>query len=323
LLDFGFSIVWVCSKNADTDKLIKSFNKKINRSLDAGIIDEITHSKLLTNTIITSDLQQLKHCDLIIEAIPENFDLKKQLFPELERIAPDDCILASNSSSINPSDLSSSLSRKNRVIGLHFFYPVALKNIVEIIVPSGTAEDEIERVKQFLSRIKRDYLLLLENCSFILNKIFLDFQNVAFLIVSEEDMTFSQMDTLIKKYLFPAGVFDFCDGVGNDTMLASVQNYTRDYPDKDHYHKFTLELERLVKENKTGVKSGAGFYSYPLEAADNDLSLNEIIVERVVEILRSTLSSSIYRFSSLSGIAPAILNDAMKEYLGAEKDLLV
>jgi 3-hydroxybutyryl-CoA dehydrogenase len=321
LLDFGFSMVWVCSKDADTDKLIKSFNKKINRSLDAEIIDEITHSKLLTNTKITSDLQQLNHCDLIIEAIPEDIDSKRQLFLELEAITSDNCILASNSSSINPSEISSSLSFKNRVIGLHFFYPVALKNIVEIIISSNTSAEVIDAVKQFLSRINRDYLLLLENCSFILNKIYLDFQNEAFLIVSEEDMTFSQVDTLIKKYLLPVGVFDFCDSVGNDTMLASVRNYTRNYPDKDRYLKFTLELERLVKENKTGVKGGAGFYSYPLEANEENLSLNEIMNEKVIERLQITMTSSIKKFSAQSGINLNILNNAMKEYLGSERDL--
>jgi len=323
LLDFGFSIVWVCSKDADKDKIIKSFNKKIRRSLDAGIIDEITHSNLLTTTRITTDLHQLNHCYLIIEAIPEDIDLKRQLFIELEAITSGNCIFASNSSSINPSDLSTSVSGKNRVIGLHFFYPVALKNIVEIIIPLNTSVEVIEKVKQFLSRVNRDHLLLPETCSFILNKIFLDFQNEAYLIVSEENMAFSQMDTLIKKYLFPAGVFDFCDGVGNDTMLASVRNYTRNYPDRTHYMQFTQELERLVKENKTGVKSGAGFYSYPRDADKENLSVNDIIIKGVTERLQFAMTTSINRFSSLSGIAPAILNDAMKEYLGSEKELLV
>ena len=321
LLDFGFSMVWVCSKDADTDKIIRSFNRKIKRSLDVGIIDEITWSNLQANTKITTDLQQLKHCDLIIEAITEEADLKQKLFIELEAITSDNCILASNSSSVNPSDLSATLSRKNRVIGLHFFYPVALRNIVEIIISQDTSEEVIEKVKHFLSLINRDHLLLKENCSFILNKIFLDFQNEAFLIVSEEDMTFSQMDTLIRKYFFPAGVFDFCDSVGNDIMLTSVRNYTSDYPGKAHYMKFITELERLVKNNNYGVKSGAGFYTYPVEGNDDEL-LNDLNIERIIERLEFTLTSTIDRLSSQSGISGDILNHAMKEYLGSEKNFL-
>jgi 3-hydroxybutyryl-CoA dehydrogenase len=325
LLDFGFSLVWVCSKDADTDKINRSFNKKIKRLLDSGIIDETACSNLQANTIITGDLQPLKYCDLIIEAIPEDIDLKQRLFMELERVAPGDCIFASNSSSINPSDISTFLSSKNRVVGLHFFYPVALKDIVEFIISVGTSNEVIERVKQFLTLIKRNHLVLNEKDSFILNKIYLDFQNEAFLIVSEEDLTISQMDALIKKYLFPAGVFDFCDSVGNDIMLTSVRNYTRDYPNKDHYMKFTLELERLVHDNRSGVKSGAGFYSYPFEFDDDDYLLNNMkqeLIERIIQRILFTMRSSINKFSAQSGISSIILNNAMKEYLGSERDLL-
>ena len=325
LLDFGFSIVWVCSKEADTDKLIKSFNKKIKRSLDSGIIDETVYSNLQKNTRITTDLQQVNHCDLIIEAIPENIELKQQLFAVLEKTALEDCIFSSNSSSINPSELSLSLTVKNRVIGLHFFYPVALKNIVEFIIPANTSAGVIEQIRQFISGIKRDYLILKEKDSFILNKIYLDFQNEAFLIVSKENLSISRMDALIKKYLFPVGVFDFCDVVGNDIMLASVRNYTRDYPNKDHYMKFTFELERLVNENRLGMKSGAGFYSYPVEFDNDDLLLNVMkqeLMERVIERLQFTMNSAINRFATQSGISVAILNNAMKEYLGSESDLV-
>jgi 3-hydroxybutyryl-CoA dehydrogenase len=322
LMDFGFTLIWVCSNDTETNRIIKSFNKKIKRSLDAGSIDEITYSNLQMNTKITSELHQLKHCNLIIEAIPENIHLKRQLFAELERIAHVDCIFASNSSSINPSDISTYLSGKNRLIGLHFFYPVALKNIVEFIISVNTSKDVIKKGKEFLTRINRDHMLLTENCSFILNKIYLDFQNEAFLIVSEENLRFSQMDALIKRYFFPLGVFDFCDSVGNDIMLASVRNYTRDYPNKDHYMKFTIELEKLVNCNRSGVKSGAGFFSYPVEGNDDDLSFNEIMIERIIERLHFTMVSSIDRFSSQSGISAFVLNNAMKEYLGSEKNLL-
>jgi 3-hydroxybutyryl-CoA dehydrogenase len=325
LLDFGFSLVWVCSRDAETDRIAKTFNKKIKRSLDAGIIDESTYSNLLLNTKITSDHQHLEFCDLIIEAVPENIDLKRRLVLELERVAPANCIIATNSSSIVPSDLSQSSSGKNRFIGLHFFYPVTLKNIVELIISADTSKDVIEEVKQFLSVIRRDHLLLTEKNSFILNKIFLDFQNEAFLIATEEYLAFNQMDALIKKFFFPTGVFDFCDCVGNDIMLTSVRNYTRDYPDKDHYRKFTLELERLINENRSGVKCGAGFYSYPVELIDDDLFMNEMkqeLTERVIERLHFTMASSIKRFSSQSGISISELNNAMKEYLGSDKDLL-
>jgi 3-hydroxybutyryl-CoA dehydrogenase len=322
LRDYDFSLVWVCSKDAETDKIIRTFNKKIKRLLETGIIDETAYSNLQFKSKITRDLQQLKNCDLIIEAIPEKIEVKRQLFWELEKVVTSDCIIASNSSSIKPSDISTSLTGKNRIIGLHFFYPVSLKNIVEFIISTNTSTDVIEKVNRFLSGINRDYLLLQEKDSFILNKIYLDFQNEAFLIVLEENLTISQMDALIKKHLFPAGVFEFCDNVGNDIMLASVRNYTGNYPNKDQYRKFTLELERLVNENRFGVKSGAGFYSYPFETDENDIILIDNLIKKVIDRLHSNLAASITRFSSHSGISSTKLNNAMKEYLDSDRDLV-
>ena len=126
LLDFGFSIIWVCSEEADIEKIIKSFNKKLKRSLDTGIMDETSCSKVKVNTIITNDLLQLHQCDLIIEAVSEDLTIKKRLFKDLDRIVNKDCIFASNSSSFIPSELLASEYRKDKLVGLHFFYPVSL-----------------------------------------------------------------------------------------------------------------------------------------------------------------------------------------------------
>jgi 3-hydroxybutyryl-CoA dehydrogenase len=322
LLDFGFLLTWVCSKDADTEKITRTFNKKIKRLAEAGIINETNCSKILANTDITSDIQQLKNCDLVIEAIPEDIDLKQQLFARLEKIVSSDCVIASNSSSIRPSELSGLLISKNRVVGLHFFYPVALKNIVEIIIPEGTSTVVTERIRNFLSGIKRDHLQLKEDYGFILNRIYLDFQNEAFLATVEEKLTFSRMDSIIKSHFFPAGVFDFCDSVGNDIMLASVKNYIIDYPEKDHYTGFTRELERLVNDHRLGIKSGSGFYSYPAEEIEHDLTMNESTMKMITERLHSTMISSIEKFSSLTGINTVVLNNAMKEYLGSDRDLI-
>jgi len=325
LLDFGFSIIWVCSKDAETEKIIKSFDKKLNRSLEAGIMDETTRSIMHENTLITNDLQQLQKCDLIIEAISENLTIKRKLFDELDRIAGGRCIFATNSSSFKSSELLSSESRKDKLLGLHFFYPIALKNIMEFIVNDSTSEDTINKINHFLGIIKREPLNLKENDGFILNKIFLDFQNEAFLIVNEGEIKIPQMDALVKNYLFPVSVFDFCDSVGNDIMLTSVRNYIRDYQDSDHYMPFINELERLVRENKLGMRSEAGFYSYPVDVIPEDFILKDInqgFIENIVMRLSNTLASSIKKFSIQSGISLKILNEAMKEYLGTEKDLV-
>jgi 3-hydroxyacyl-CoA dehydrogenase len=106
-------------------------------------------------------------------------------------------------------------------------------------------------------------------------------------------------------------------------MLTSVRNYIRDYIAKDHYLLFVNELERLVKANQLGLKSNTGFYTYPVEDQQEDIlvSLRQDLIDSSVKRLQSTLALSLKRFSSRSGIDLAILNDAMKEYLGTDKNL--
>ena len=159
LLDFDFKIIWVYSKRSDPEKLIKSFQKKIKRLLDAGLLDETSFLQKQKNTLITNELEQVQKCDLIIETITENLDLKDNLFRQIDNLAGENCIFASNSSSFTPSELLPSASRKDKMIGLHFFFPVAMKNIMELIVPDLTSNDVVKRVNQFLGTIHMDPLI--------------------------------------------------------------------------------------------------------------------------------------------------------------------
>ncbi|MDP1621198.1 MAG: 3-hydroxyacyl-CoA dehydrogenase NAD-binding domain-containing protein, partial [Bacteroidales bacterium] len=172
ILPFDLDLVWVCSPDADIDKISKQFIKRITRSLDTGIIDEPRFDRLM-NTVITRDLCELQTCDLIIEAVPEKLELKKNLFARLNKVVKPDAIFASNSSSINPSEMTPDGKRNGKFIGLHFFFPVSLKNIVELTVTDDTSEHTLLIVESFLLGIQRRFITLDERNSFMLNKIFL------------------------------------------------------------------------------------------------------------------------------------------------------
>jgi 3-hydroxybutyryl-CoA dehydrogenase len=324
LLDFPFSLVWVCSADADIEKIIHGFAKKIKRLFNAGILSEAKYTLLQNDVLITADIHEIRSCDLVMETIYEDLELKKRLFKSINSIANPQCIITSNSSSFNPSELLPERSRKDYFAGLHFFYPVSLKNIVEIIVTDSTSQATIDLLVEFLSIIDRNYLLLKENSSFILNRIFLGFQNEAYRIVTEMKLSIAQMDELVKNEFFPSGVFEFCDHVGNEIMLTSVRNYTANVSDKQDYQTFIDKLEELVQENRLGVKSSSGFYSYPREESPKENSIQVIepeIYRKIIFRLQSSMKQSIEKFSLQSGIFPAALNNAMKEYLGMERDL--
>ena len=314
LLDFQFELVWFCSRYADIEKLTRQFGRRIRRSFDSGIIDQARYDKLLQISI-TTDIDKLQDCDLIIEAIPEDIAEKKKLFHQLDKIVNAEAIFTSNSSSINPSDLMPQSAGSRQFAGIHFFYPVPLKDIAEVILASSTKAHTCTIIESFLNAIHRRYIILDEQNSFILNKIFLDFQNAAFRIVYNGPCTYYQMDQLVKKNFFPFGVFDFCDSVGLDTMLASIQHYSRDYPDKNNYAMFISRLTDLVAAGKSGVKTHKGFYSYPMEditGKDPEHTLE------IIDHLRHTWLSSCERFTARSSVPTDRMNHAIKEYFGIE-----
>jgi 3-hydroxyacyl-CoA dehydrogenase len=315
LLEFPFELVWVCSEVADVEKLSRQFGKRIRRSLDAGIIDRAKHDRLLA-TPITTDANALKDCDLVIEAIPEEPGLKMKLFNRLDKIVKPGAIFTSNSSSINPSRLMPEPDNSRQIAGLHFFYPVPLKNIVEVTLASSTTIQTRVAIESFLDTIRRRFITLDEHNSFILNRIFLDFQNEAFLIVQEGGGSFIQMDQLVRKHFFPFGVFDFCDSVGLDTMLTSIENYTLNDPGKDKYAGFVSVIAGLVSAGKLGVKTQAGFYSYPLEESGTDLPLES---PEIITRLHRTCLSACNEYTARSAVPHELMNEAIKEYFGIEK----
>ena len=176
LLDLDFNLTWICSQDADLEKLRRTFNKRLIRTLEAGIIDEKRFQSIQERMTISSTLEDVATCELIIEAINEELQAKRKLFRVLDTIASPGCIFTSNSSSINPSTLIPSENRKDKFAGLHFFYPVTLKNIVEVILLPESSRETVQELTTFLESIHHRFLILEEKDSFILNRIFLHFQ---------------------------------------------------------------------------------------------------------------------------------------------------
>jgi 3-hydroxybutyryl-CoA dehydrogenase len=319
LLDMDFDLTWICSREADLDKLQKYFRKKMARSLEAGILDEERFHDILEHVKISKEVTDLASCDLIIEAISEDPEAKRRLFRLLDKIATPGCIFTSNSSSINPSELIPSENRKDKFTGLHFFYPIALKDIVEVIRTKETSKETLQQIILFLKTIRRRFLLLEEKDSFILNRIFLQFQNEAFLLVNEQKASLQQIDRIVRERFFPTGVFDFFDSVGLDVMLVSVKNYVKDDPEEKRYQALIGQLQQLVSEGRLGMKTKCGFYSEET-APDPGFPEND---GQIISRLQVSLEKAFSRFCLSSGIPAAELKTALDEYFGAETPVVV
>lgn len=316
--DFPFEMRWIVSPAADVEKISKTWSKKIARGVNTAIIDEAGAVRR-NRAIITRDLQAACDCDLIIEALPENENIKLEVFRNMEPIAPPHCIFASNSSSILPSRLSPSESRTPNVIGIHFFYPVSLKNIVELIVHPKSDLLTIERSITFLNTIQRKYLYQAEQDAFLLNRIYLEVQLEAWLIIREKMMSPTQLDRLVRSRLFPLGPFECMDVVGMDVMLPSIRNYTRHYPDPARYESLLEELQRLVAVGRLGMKSGKGFFDHTESGSDQDRQVPsppEEIADAAVARLRTTLNTAIENLSAGVSCPKVDILEGLKEYFG-------
>jgi 3-hydroxybutyryl-CoA dehydrogenase len=319
LSDFPFYMRWICSRDADLQKLRNSWQKKNARARGLGIMgDEEFFRK--SGAIISAEINDAADSDLVIETIPENLQLKKSLFKTFDEVLSPSCILASNSSSILPSYLVISERRKRTTIGLHFFYPAALKNLVELVVTPDTSAETLASVKQFLETSGRFYLFQPESDAFLINRIFLEFQVEAWRIVHEGLMTALQVDELIRERFFPIGAFECFDSVGIDIMLPSIENYIRPYASKERYAGLTGELRRMTSEGKLGVKSGIGFFSYDEQhihpgPEPPDASSGEV-PEMVTSRLLTALKAAVRELSAPANLPAGSLAFALREYFG-------
>ena len=146
LLDMDFTLTWICSQESDTEKLERTLNKRLTPTWKRGSLMRRGSTTSKKRSLFQTRPEDLADCDLIIEAINEELQAKQNLFQVLDSVVSPECILTSNSSSINPSDLVPSEKRKDKFAGLHFFYPVALKNIVEVIKTPDTSKETLKKL---------------------------------------------------------------------------------------------------------------------------------------------------------------------------------
>jgi 3-hydroxybutyryl-CoA dehydrogenase len=320
LTDFRFKLSLVCERKDQVDTAKAVLEKKTARLLKNGIITPVQTEKRLNSIFISSDLSILNTADLIIEAVPEEISLKMKLFTEIEKLTKPDCIFTSNTSSIPPSELFENMMHKENCAGLHFFYPVNLKDLAEINASSLTSPGTKLSLQNFLTHINKFHLTLNEPDIFIINKIFLDIQAEACRILSEGLMTIGEIDQLVDEHLFPGGIFLFFDHVGIDVMYASVANYSVKFINRANYCVILNSLKVMLDNGLLGIKNGKGFYDH--SSGTIMIRKKELLISSVITSCLERLMAAFYQ--SLNAVIQKEICDEqqldyiVKEYTGAD-----
>jgi 3-hydroxybutyryl-CoA dehydrogenase len=244
------------------EKAIKTISKNLDRMVAKEKITSLNKDKTLQNLSVFSDLKNgIKEADLVIEAATENLDTKLSIFKTIDNYSPENCILATNTSSISITKIAANTSRPDKVIGMHFMNPVPIMKLIEVIKGYSTSQATLDYIMILSKEIGKSPVEVNDFPGFVANKILMPMINEAIITLNQGVAGVKEIDTVMKLGMaHPMGPLQLADFIGLDVCLA-ILKVLQDGFGTDKYAPSPL-LVNMVTAGKLGVKSGEGFYSW-------------------------------------------------------------
>ncbi len=315
--------------DTNKDALAKSktnLENTLSKLVEKGKIDTIEKSRISENITYVNELSDLSNSDLVIEAIIENLEIKQKLFSDLEKIVSENCILASNTSSLSITSIASSCQKSERVIGIHFFNPAPLMQLVEVIPAIQTSDEVLQKTIQIIENWKKVVAVAKDTAGFIVNRVARPFYSEALRIYEEGFASFETIDYAMKTIgNFKMGPFELMDFIGNDVNYTVTETvFTAFYFDPRFKPSFTQK--RLVEAGFLGRKSGRGFYDYNSETVSSsavtmqkqEKTTLQIIFERILVMLINEAADALF----LNIASAKDIDNAMTKGVNYPKGLL-
>jgi len=285
----------------NNEALIKSkisLEKVLNRLIEKEKIDSVEKNRIQNNISYVNTLTDLSDSDLVIEAIVENLEVKRKVFSELETLVSENTILASNTSSLSITSIAASCQKPERVIGIHFFNPAPLMQLVEVVPAIQTSEEVLNKTVQTICDWKKVVAVAKDTPGFIVNRVARPFYSESLRILEEGLADMATIDWSLKEIGgFKMGPFELMDFIGHDVNYVVTETvFTAFY--FDPRYKPSLTQKRLVEAGYLGRKSGRGFYNYAENATilkpNVDKENAKQIFERVLVMLINEAADALF-----------------------------
>lgn len=268
----GSGIAEVCAKSGlstvvrevDEDFLAKGMTRierSLGKAVDKGKLDESARDSTLANLTGTTDLGDLSDCDLVVEAVIENLEEKCRIFSALDSSVKDTAIFASNTSSLTITEIAMSTTRTDRFVGLHFFNPVPVMKLVEVVRTLMTSDETVDTVRGFVEAVGKEPITCRDNSGFIVNRLLVPFLLDAIRALEEGVGSVEDIDKGMQLGCgHPMGPLTLLDFVGLDTTYYIANIMFEEY--REHRFAPPPLLKKMVLAGRLGRKSGHGFYDY-------------------------------------------------------------
>jgi 3-hydroxybutyryl-CoA dehydrogenase len=257
----GMTVVLRSRKQETADAMLLALDRSLSRQVDRGKLEEAEATAVRNRVSATADLEALAGCDLVVESVVEDIDVKKQLFAELDRVVRDGAILATNTSTLPVVEMAVETARPERVVGVHFFNPAPAMNLVEIVRTLVSSDETVAEAVAFAEACGKEPVVVEDRAGFIVNALLFPYLNNAVRMLENRTASRDDIDAAMKGGCnFPMGPLALLDLVGLDTSVAILDALYTEF--RDPNYAAVPQLRRMVAAGHLGRKSGRGFYDY-------------------------------------------------------------
>lgn len=257
----GFEVVLRSRKQETADAMIASLERSLAKQVDRGKLERDAADEVRGRVTATDHLGALVDCDLVLESVVEDLDVKRNLFAELDSVVNDDAILATNTSTLPVVEMAVATNRPDKVCGIHFFNPAPAMSLVEIVRPLTASDQTIDAATEFARNCAKTAVQVKDRAGFIVNALLFPYLNNAVRLLENGTASADDIDIAMKGGCnFPMGPLALLDLVGLDTSLAILDALYDEFHDPNYAA--VPVLRRMVSAGTLGRKSGTGFYDY-------------------------------------------------------------